>query len=69
LKEGDNPTDDFRWGDYSAIGIDGWDSNGIWFATQYSGTNDGAGGSCSSPGDCTWSTHVDRLGYDSLAER
>jgi hypothetical protein len=68
LKPGTNPTDDFRWGDYSAIGFDGWDSDGIWFATQYSGTNDGAGGSCVS-GTCTWSTHVDKLGYSSLAER
>jgi hypothetical protein len=68
LKQGINPTDDFRWGDYSAIGFDGWDSDGIWFATQYSGTNDGAGGDCGGSG-CTWSTHVDRLGYDSLSER
>jgi hypothetical protein len=66
LKQGVNPTDDFRWGDYSAIGFDGWDSNGIWFATEYSDSNvqDCDGTPCT-----TWSTHVDQLGYTSLAER
>jgi hypothetical protein len=57
LKLSTDPTDDFRWGDYSAIGFDGWESNGIWFATQYSaGTND-------------WATHIDQLGYTSLDQQ
>jgi hypothetical protein len=66
LKQGTNPTDDFRWGDYSAIGFDGWDSNGIWFATEYSDSNvqDCDGTPCT-----TWSTHVDRLGYSSLDQK
>jgi hypothetical protein len=57
LKVAPAPTDNFRWGDYSAIGFDGWGSNGVWFATQYSGAS----------GD--WATHIDRLGYTSPAER
>ena len=54
LQASTDPTDDFRWGDYSAIGFDGWESNGVWFATEYSGANN------------DWATHIDELGYTSL---
>jgi hypothetical protein len=56
LKLSTDPTDDFRWGDYSAMGFDGWESDGVWFATQYSGSNN------------DWATHIDELGYTSTDE-
>jgi hypothetical protein len=46
-----------RWGDYSAIGFDGWGSNGIWFATQYGNSSH------------EWSTRIDELGYTTLAQK
>jgi hypothetical protein len=51
-----NGSDNFRWGDYEAATFDGWDSNNIWVATQYSDvTRD-------------WGTHLDKVGYTSLAQ-
>jgi hypothetical protein len=59
LRVGDNYYDslNMRWGDYSAMGFDGWDSNGIWFATQYANSSN------------DWSTHIDELGYGSLDQK
>jgi hypothetical protein len=52
-----NGTDNFRWGDYEAVTLDGWDTNNIWFATQYSDvTRD-------------WGTHLDKVGYSSLDQQ
>src|SRR5262249_24072569 len=54
LKATTDPTFNDRWGDYSAIGFDGWESNGVWFATQFSNS------------DFDWATHIDQLGYTAL---
>jgi hypothetical protein len=40
LQKGLAPTSDSRWGDYEATSYDGFSSNHIWFASQYSSTNE-----------------------------
>ncbi len=52
-----NGTDNFRWGDYEAVTFDGWDTNNIWFATEYSDvTRD-------------WGTHLDKVKYTSMDQQ
>jgi hypothetical protein len=51
-------TTNFRWGDYEAMSFDGWDTNNIWIATEYSDPTSG--------GD--WGTHMDKVKYTSLAQ-
>jgi hypothetical protein len=57
LKLAMNGTDNVRWGDYEAVTFDGWDSNNIWFATEYSDTTR------------DWGTHLDKVQYTSLAQQ
>lgn len=57
LKLATNGTDNFRWGDYEAVTFDGWDSNNIWFATEYSDTTR------------DWGTHLDKVKYTSLGQQ
>lgn len=57
LKLATNGTDNFRWGDYEAVTFDGWDTNNIWFATEYSDTTR------------DWGTHLDKVKYTSLAQQ
>ena len=56
LKLATNGTDNVRWGDYEAVTFDGWDSNNIWFATEYSDTTR------------DWGTHLDKVKYTSLGQ-
>jgi len=58
---GDDPFSVRRWGDYSAIGFDGWETNNVWFATQYASNN--------GDDDNDWRTHIDELGYTSQADK
>jgi hypothetical protein len=53
------PTTNVRWGDYEAATFDGWDSNNVWIATEYS---DPASG-----GD--WGTHLDLVKYTSADQQ
>jgi hypothetical protein len=46
-----------RWGDYEAVAFDGWNTNNIWFATEYSDTT----------GD--WGTHLDKVKYTSPSQQ
>src|SRR5437588_3318598 len=32
------PTNDFRWGDYSATSYDGFSTDNVWIAAEYSGS-------------------------------
>ena len=57
LKAGPNATTNTRWGDYEAVAFEGWNSNGIVFATEYPAV----GGN--------WATHIDRVGYTSMAQK
>ena len=57
LKLATNGTDNVRWGDYEAVTFDGWDTNNIWFATEYSDTTR------------DWGTHLDKVKYTTLAQR
>ena len=55
LRKADNATSDSRWGDYEAVGFEGWDRNSIVFATEYA-----------APGSQGWATHLDRVRYSRL---
>jgi hypothetical protein len=57
LRLATNGTDNFRWGDYEAVTFDGWDSNNIWFATEYSDTTR------------DWGTHLDKVKYTNLGQQ
>jgi hypothetical protein len=57
LRVATNGTDNSRWGDYEAVTFDGWDSNNIWFATEYSDTTR------------DWGTHLDKVKYTSLGQQ
>jgi hypothetical protein len=57
LRVATNETFNSRWGDYEAASFAGWDSNQIWFATEYSDTT------------FDWGTHIDRVNYSTLSEK
>jgi hypothetical protein len=57
LRSAANATTNTRWGDYEATSFAGWNSNNIYFATEFAGPG----------GD--WATHIDRVNYSNLTQK
>jgi hypothetical protein len=57
LKQATTSTSNSRWGDYEAAGFAGWNGNYVWFGTEFAGANH------------DWSTHIDKVNYQTLAQK